>query len=510
MRKWGAFVLIVVILSVLGSYKLMGTQVETEIKEGLAVLDRSPNLQVMLVDYQRHWFTSRAILKTRVYVPAQQTVQNGQTYQIPAQNFSFDQTVHIFHGPIILGGGKFGLGIGYARTETTLPKQVVEKWNVAFPKSSVQPKVLATVFLKYTGTSVVTLTVPPFTLLSKEGSQEGTRKLEWLGAESKWRLASRFNSIKGTLRFHGLKFQEHDKKGTLGPLTITYDAVRDKSGIWAGEAGVDFAKIALEDGQGHNVFTMRGMKIHSTSDVKKDLVGSSAQIHFKQLLFGDLSYGPGTLELSLKGLNAPTLVRIQQELKAANSTQLTAEQRQITLFGILPKLPELFGKDAEFELKQLHLVLPQGAIGATAKVSISKATQGAPSHPMEILSRLQAQAHLELPEALVQKTMLMIARNKIQQEVLMRQLLAQQKQSEASSNVEGSGALPLKLSEKEVDLLAGRAVDSRLRAFMQAGIFVKKEHLLTLDLVYQAGKLMVNGKPFDGNLLESEVSKEGT
>ena len=86
MKKIVGLIIIIAIL-LLGAYYVMGYKTESSIKETISRLDEMKNANAKLVQYDRGWFTSKALIEWKLTTPArQETDEAGQEQTIHADN----------------------------------------------------------------------------------------------------------------------------------------------------------------------------------------------------------------------------------------------------------------------------------------------------------------------------------------------------------------------------------------------------------------------------------------
>lgn len=493
MRKWLCAASMVVVIGLLVvSYYITGIKAEKEFYAFLKVANNIPNLKVSADHYQRGWLKSTVHIHAVLHRPEQQYTQENTVKTLPAQDASFSFNTAIYHGPIIFTNHHVALGLGYARAKVPLPEQVLSQFQTLFASNSTKPVFVASLLLQYRGKLNINFDIPPFKLFIKGNSGQ----LDWAGLRSHWMLCPRLAQTKGEIIFKGATFRHGESGGEVGPAHLIYNLKNSKEGRMTGKAKLSFKKIQMQASP-EKTFSVDGFQAISETHIKKGLIDSSLKADVDQILFHGVNYGPGTLSTKLNNLDAEALNKIQEQLQEASNSHLTDAQQQVAMLIILPELPKLLGKGAEFDMKQFQLSLPQGILEATAKINIPQSANLS-QNPVELINATHAKIDAEVPVSWLQNLMTDFLEFKIQQ----RQLMLQQLKSDKKMSDNIAAKEEKALSVEDIKKLAQQQSMIELNNFVENHWLIKKDNLYSIGIIFQNGALMVNGRPFNGDMIQ--------
>lgn len=461
MKKVSGLV-IVLAGSVLGGYYGMGMVTEKAIKKNMDVINRTNGLHAELQNYKRGWFDSKADIQWTLHIPERVTKDaNGVAQTTPAQDFKFEMPVKIYHGPFMYADHKLRFGMGFANSEIQLPKDLAEQFSQNFTKESVQPKLDLNIAVNYLNQSTLGFSVPSFKLKDKDGHST----LDWMGISSWTYMSSNMGKIKGAVKFSGMTFTKDDVNVTLGKIKSKYNLHETDSGLYLGEASLDVPKVAVVEKE-QKLFELKALSISSESDIDDHLFYTSLDVSLDRIQANGKQYGPAELTVNLKNLDADVLAVINQQ---ANAMQQGSDaEKQQAMLMMLPELPKLFNKGAEFEISKLNVTLPEGQIEGHLAL---KLPAGDAANPFQMFQKIDGDAHLQVPVEITK---------------LLMQQMAMQNQSDTSVSADDIGA----------------QIDKQLASFQETGLIQMHDKNYTIDVQLKEGKFMVNGKPFDPSMVK--------
>lgn len=511
MRKWLYTALVVVVLGLLAiSYYITGVKAEKEFNAFLESTNNIPNLTITADNYQRGWLKSSVHIHAILHRPEQPYTQDGIEKTLPAEDVNFSFNTDIYHGPIIVANNSIAFGLGYARAEVPLPDEALSQFDNAFASTSTKPKFIFSLLLKYKNRLNVDFDIPSFSVVTKDEKGE----MNWLGFNSHWKLFARTSQTKGTIDFKGLNFKNSETQGSIGPVRLKYDVKNTSSDIMSGKAKLGLKKFQIQSNlPSSQVFSVDGFQALSETSVKNGLVSSALKADVNEIAFHGVEYGPGVLSMALRNLDAVSLNKIQEQLQTASNSNLTEAQQQVLMLTLLPELPKLLGRGAEFEVKQFQISMPQGLIVATGKVSILKQANLA-QNPLQLINALQANVNAEVPVAWLESVTTNFLKFKIQQRQLMMQQVIENnakkvalkndtttEEQQISSPV-STDAEHKFLSDEEITVLAKQQTAVQLGNLVESGLLIQKDNVYSVKVVFQNGSFTVNGKPFNGNIIQ--------
>ncbi|KTD33160.1 putative membrane protein YdgA-like protein [Legionella nautarum] len=499
MKKFTGLVIILVVL-LLGSYYGMGYLTEKQVKEDLKTVNQSNGLTVNLEGYNRGWFTSKAILNWGLHIPAHVVSSaDGQSETVAAQDFQMKMPLTIHHGPVIFADKSVKFGLGYAHTELLLPEKFAQQFNNAFSSESTQPKLDLSLFVSYLLNTNIDASVPAFKLIAKQGNGQ----LDWLGMTSSTSLSPDMKKVSGNITVDGLRIAKGPIKTDMSSVTSEYNLHKTSSGLYLGDASLSFPSLVITNND-KKIFELAQFDVHSDTNIEEGLFNSHFKSSIEKIATNDKTYGPGRLEVAIRNLDADALARINQQ---ANQLQQGPDaQRQQALLAILPELPQLFSKGAEFEVTELNFVMPQGTIEGNLMVSLPKS---ATTNPFELIQKIQGNGKLKVPSVVVKELISESIRQKMlaapQPPQTIQQGIVQQMQQQAGTAPAGSSnnaTPPATIDLNAVAQQASAAADKQIATMIQSGVLAVQGNDYVIEANLNQGQLMVNGKPFNPGMLK--------
>ncbi|MGL5743262.1 MAG: YdgA family protein [Legionella sp.] len=506
MKKFTGLVIILAVL-ILGGYYGMGVLTERTIRKNIEVINQSNGLYAEIEQYHRGWFQSEAKIKWRLHVPERVVKDaNGQGQTIPAQDYKMEMPLTINHGPIIFTDHHLRFGLGYAEAVFPFPTEYNDQFNAQFTSDSVKPQLYLSIFVNYFNESTVDFTVPNFKLVTKDGSSQ----FEWQGMDASTTMSSGMKKVEGKVVLSGLNATKDDTKVALSKVSSDYDLHETPAGLYLGDANFSLPsfQIFVKD---QKMFELNDLAIKSDSDIEEHLFNTHFNVSLKSMLVNGQNYGPGDLEVALRNLDADVLAKINQQTTAMqNGNDM---QRQQAMIALLPELPKLFSKGAEFEISKLSFKIPQGQIEGNLFVTLPKSDN---ANPFELMQKMQGKAKLQVPVEAVkaimkQSIMQQIAKQPELQQTLTQQLQSSQNKKATPAAAQGNNAAnqvgQVQVGQAQgsqanqqplsVEQLATMQTEKQLNALQQAGLVVVQGTDYVVEVNLDQGKFTVNGKPFD-------------
>lgn len=483
MKKLTGLVIILAVL-ILGGFYGMGIFTEKTIKKNIEVINQSNGLVAEIQQYKRGWFRSDAIIKWRLHVPERVvTDSDGKSQTVAAQDYQMEMPVVVYHGPIIYADHQLRFGMGFAQTVFPMPEQYNKQFEELFSKESTKPQLDLSIFVNYLNKSDVELILPSFHLTAKDGNG----KFDWLGMESSIALSSNLNEVDGKVVVDGMNMAKDDTKVTLSKVTSEFNLHQTTSGLYLGDATFSLPSFDVF-AKDQKMFELNELILNSSSDIENNLFSTHFDVSIKSLLANNQTYGPAELEVSLRNLDADVLAAINAQATAMQNG--TEAQRQQAMMALLPELPKLFSKGAEFEISKLNVKLPNGVIDGSLLLSLPK---GGSSNPFELLQKIQGNAKFKMPIVVVKQLMQQSVMQQLAKQPEMQKALLQQLQG----NQAQAGQ-----TQPTADELAVLQADKQLAGLEQSGLIVVNGTDYTIEVSLEQGKFTVNGKTFDPSMLK--------
>lgn len=516
MKKFIGIVVIIAAL-VLGSYYGMGIITERTLTKTVDVVNHANGIFVDIERYDRGWFSSSAVLNWRLHVPERVIQgQNGQSTTIAAEDYKMQMPLAIHHGPFMLADSGLRFGLGYAQSELEIPAIYLDKFSSLFSSDSVKPRLNVSLFVNYLNNTRLHVSLPSFKLISKQGDDN----LEWYGMDASLSVSSNLKALHGKLEISGAKLTKNMMQTTLGKFSSDYDLHQTDNGIYLGGANVSLPSLVIMDNK-EQIFEVERFGIHSKSDVVDGLFNSYFKSSLDKMTVKGKHYGPGYLDMALKNLDAQVLADINQQ--ANKMQQGTDAERQQALLAMLPELPKLFGKGAQFDVSKLSMVLPEGAVEGDLMLLLPKGEAG---NPFQLLQKVQGHALLKVPTTVVADLVRVSVRQKLlNQSTIQQAMIQQMSNNTAAASQAPATAVPAKatpgiataevpaapvddatqikpMSAAEVDKQATAQTDLKLADMVKSGALSLQGNEYVIDLSLKQGQLSVNGKPFNSAMLQ--------
>jgi uncharacterized protein YdgA (DUF945 family) len=524
---------------VLASYYSTGFVTERTLKKNLVMIDQTSGLSVQIANYDRGLFTSQVKLVCQVQTP-DHFVKNeaGDMTLVPSKAFTLDMPITIYHGPVIYAGNHgVHFGLGYANSELVLPEAYLAQFTKDYTADSTTPKIDLSLFVTYLNKTMLHLDIPAFHVVTKLDKSQ----LDWLGLKSEHTFSSNMNEAEGDVVVDGVRLTQGDNVAVIEKLVSTYDLHRSSLGLYLGDVSINIPTFTVMQ-KDVKEFELQSLQVASSSDVEENLFGSSFHASFEKMQSHDKNYGPGRMSFSIKNLDAPTLVEINQKMGEMQRGSDT--QRQQAALAVLPDLPKLFGKGAMIEVSELNVVGPDGEVDGSLHVTLPKGNEG---NPFQLMQKIEGAGKLKMPCSLF-KSMIVHSEKK----KLLAASAASEKQnisSEAPSTPdqtaptlatktqETSAAAPEVIAMKDsnpmsagidgsvskqpiqdtsptvtesvptpssvtIEAQADSEADKCIDRLIKAGTIVKKDTDYLIDVKLSGGQFSVNGRQLSADMLQ--------
>ncbi len=492
MRKWLVSIVIIVVALLLGIPYVMGIMAENQITQLVVNGSKTPNMQVRVAHYDRGWFKSKAEIDVALQVPDKRPAINGAP-QSSVRTIRFTINENVIHGPVIFKDGiKFGLG--YVRSDIELTQQQQQMLQTLFIAQGQLPHATVSMLIKLSGAIASRVDVPAFTLVAK--SDQTTVK--WLGLNGYWHVAKNMKQIKGRLTIAGIHANKPQMQLQMGKLDVTYNETQDNAGFWVGNVAINFPTLEITQDK-HTVFSLSGLKMVSDSSINmQKLLDTTLSIDLAKVMINQLSYGPASYQSSIKNLDTQALIKIQQQLQAANNSTMTPQQKSVLMMSIWPLVPEVFNKGAVYDLQKLLVTLPEGVVNANGKITMPTATAGESLSIAQLYKKIDANFTVEAPIAVTKKAVVNMMVRRINQQQTLQAALAQQLKQQATTPQQNTPAFT-PLTQQQIQTQAEQAADNQINQWITAGFLAKENDNYKLAAQLQQGKLSVNGKTLFGD-----------
>ena len=496
---------------VLGSYFGMGLLTKVAIDKSVRLINESNGVLVEIDKYDRGLYTSTAVLKWNIHI-AEILSKNsdGQITTVPAQDYKLETPLTIYHGPVMFTNSGIKFGLGYARSDVSLPEDYATKFADVFTKESIRPKLNVSLFVNYLDNSQFHVDLPAFKLIFKDTGDQ----IVWNGMNTHLQFSRSFRHIDGGFTIDGAMVTKDKMKANITKLVSDYEMKRTKSGIYIGEGSLSMSLLSVMDND-KPMFEVNDFFASSNSGIDDRLFHSNFKSSIKKCVLNGKVYGPGLIEFGLSNLDADILADIHSKSPALQ--QGSDADRQQALLAILPEIPKLFAKGPQFEVSTLKMEVPEGTITGKLLLSLPKGDAG---NPFQMLQKLVGHSTLEIPMPVIKDLLITSLKQanpaeQVQPQKVLDPAIAEQMKnssqangaakqkpgSELSAQTETTGASKVLSPEEQMQKLSAQA-DEKLSAMIREGTLVKKDKNYLIELDLAQGQLTVNGKPFTPAMIQ--------
>ena len=502
MKKFLGLVIVLAAL-VLGSYYGMGLITERTLEKNIEIINQSNGLFVDIEHYNRGWYSSTAVLNWRFHTPERVSKNsNGESTTIAAKDYKIQMPITIYHGPIIYSDTGVMFGLGYVRSDVAIPQEYAEKFSNTFTPESTKPKLSLSLFVNYLNNSNLHMDLPAFKLISKQGGDV----FEWDGMKSHISASSNLRNINGGFTIDGAGLTKNKVKVTLGKVFSNYNLHQTDEGIYLGNASLSLPSLVVTD-NAQKILDIEQFTVSSSSDIQSGLFNSQFTTSLDKVTAHDKVYGPARLEMSIKNIDAQALAELNTE---ANKIQQGPDaERQQALLAMIPALPKLFSKGAQFEVSKLSLVVPEGTIEGNLLLSLPNGDTG---NPFQLLQKIMGHGILKVPATMLKGLMTVSARQKLLSQPTLQQAMVQQMKNNDSEQAK-IGETPSNPAQEnqeqskpmtvvDVEQQATAQADQELSNMVKSGLITLQGTEYVIEVNLAQGQLSVNGKPFTPAMMQ--------
>ncbi|MFV1997462.1 MAG: YdgA family protein [Acidiferrobacterales bacterium] len=354
----------------------MGMQIESAINDAVKGMTTRTGITSTNVSFSRGWLKSEA--NSKILLPTTPIV--------------IDATHRIEHGPLPLSqllSGDFAPALALIKTTLRFTSSIKAPAGLAESLKTLPPVEIETVLdLSGNGTSIFGL--------ASASHKQGETTISWEAGKGQMQFDRKWKKIAAEFNLPLLSINS-----TRGELTIKN--IRLISDMYAGATGYMLGRNQLSVAN----FTMKpfldiqDIKLSAAAQSKGQFVTIRINYGVKALQIAKNNYGPGTLNLVIRNLDAKSLKQYENDMNQINSRALPQEQAQMMIIG---KTLELAGKlsrnNPEIELTKLSFVAPDGQLTGKAKFVVEGKEKDLSANPMLLLTAVKGSAELSIPQSL--------------------------------------------------------------------------------------------------------------
>ncbi len=472
MRKYIIIAGAVVVALLISPY-FMGLMAERQIDKLAEDLSTAGNVHFKVTNYKRGWLKSYYDVNAHI-----SPTEEGLIGPKLPPEMIFDMQGVVHHGPSIFVDGRVRVKQGYTILQQNLSETLADTLSEVIPdeegmiaemlSSHMDDLVLTTeIFISLNNNIDINSYFPEIEYSA------GPLQLQWGGFVSHTTFSSYQENLQTKIKVGSLSLKTSQSVLEMKAFAGMIDTSKDESNLWVGEMMFNFPSFVFNVNETQKLLITQA-NVHSKSEVTEGLFSLLLEFELEKLSMKAQDYGPLRYVSQLRNVDAATLSEISQQVGVA-SAQTSSKAGQILWLSLLSKLPQLVAPGAEFDLQELHLGLPQGAVDISARIKVPESSRNGRVNLFILLAGLEAQGKLSLPTDFAENTLSTI-------------LFVQ---GAANFETLSSDEEILQLSEEVGDIAA-----NQLSEWVDEGMIVLKDGDYRIDFAYKSGVLMLNGKRF--------------
>jgi uncharacterized protein YdgA (DUF945 family) len=398
--KIGVLIIILAII-LLAIPFVMGIQAEAQFKARIAELQNSSAVKsvpfdiIVVVDYQRGWFNSKAINTVTMLIPEQDDV-------VIVLNSD------VRHGPILFEGKeKFGL----ASIESKIPlndelrASVVKIW-----KDNSDPiRINSTV--DFAGNSTTYLSVDGFTLKNLENNPASTVTASDLLLTVT--LTDNLTRLLGTIDWDGLSVANPNSKFLVGKITGHTDRYRLLDNLWLGDDELSIVELSVNPGVtaagilggDFTTVNLESLNLSAHTEVDSDnLVRGYTTVTVDNVVVKDKSIASQVeLTIDVENLPAESLQAITAKIAEYQNNNSTTYKKP-DLRTLEDDLVAMLAAGPELKIRNLQADTEHGRVKASLEASVKDDDPSVIQNPILLLLVVKVSSEISVPAALIEYT----------------------------------------------------------------------------------------------------------
>ena len=450
-------ILVLVLVFVAGGLAALpfwfGMQAESAYTTYIDEVEKGGNLTVSNNRFERGWLDSTA----------------DTTFAVSGTPFTISVLHRIGHGPI-----PFGDEISFEPVLARVKSQVAIGLGANLPKLA--PLTVNT-DVQLDGNMRSTLE------MAGTKSVSGETTTEWKGITGTLDLSADLARTKGEISAPLFSISGKDGSISVSGIKFVIDQQKSASGFDTGSVTLSAAKLAADGALGKTTLDGFGMT-NSVQEAGGNL-NVTLSFQFREAVSAGEKQGPGQINLQIRKLDVPTLVKFRTETQALRKQKLDAEQRNMMMLGkTLELLGQLAKKSPELEISKLSFKTADGEVTGKAKFVLDGSQLDVTGNPMLMLRALSGEGEINLPDSVVR----LLASSDVKRDI--EALKTSGKLSEAEI---------AKLTPKRMAAITGQAV-KELPQYKDSVInrlkLIQDGPNFKIVGTLKNGQVMVNNEPF--------------
>lgn len=457
---------------------MLGKGIESTLAEQYSQLESVPYLKVVQRDYQRGVYRSSDTVTFEVFGDLIKTMQDSGEIAID-KPLRFIVQTDILHGPF--PGWKT---LAAASSDSRLILDDKLRAELGQLMGDKQPLRVHTLY-RFDGGGASSIDSPAFTARLPGEQGGGPTEVDWKGLSLRLEFAPRFSQC--ALRGEAPGLEMRDGEGmrmVMQGMHVNASQARifdDEPMFYAGPVELTIDDIKVGEVSGADDLVRIG-KVAVTQEIRHagEFIDFISRIGADTLMFEGDDYGPVHYDISFNHLHGRSVARLYRQAMAlhANPAVLNDEVRAGQAMTVMIEpASELLKHDPVISIDRISFMSPQGESRLAARLTTTGLGMEDLGNPMAMMTKVQAQAEVQMPEAFV--------------------MLAALSGADQTEDDEG---------EVEVEGLQPEDVSALLVALGEEGYLVREQGLVKVKADFAQGQLSLNGKPFDPAALGGDAS----
>ncbi len=281
--------------------------------------------------------------------------------------------------------------------------------------------------------------------------------------------------LKGEAQIPGFKLQSEVFSMNTDNMTLSFSGSMGMNNIMLGDSVISIGLLNMDSND--EQFAMRDLTMRSVTSEDSELINSGAQISAREILASNQKFGPMQLNISVNGLNAQSLMQIQEMQKGVQQQVeqgIPEEQANAMMMGQIMGLVPTLIQQAEIKVNPLSIDSELGKLEADMEFSLSGIDENTPADPMFLIGAIDLDMNISIDEP------------------LLKQLISWQLQGSQQDELYQESGLTM-----VPDDVLKQQVDGNIQAMLKENWLVVDEGVYFSKLSMHQGEMLINDKTVD-------------
>ena len=462
-------ILVIVLIGIAGwagATYLIGGQVEQHYRDGITRFEQWGPLKLTPESYQRGFLSSKArtLMELSVPVPAE---EEGE---VETETLRLTLETKLQHGPLPVGAG---IAPKLACIETRLVVASIGEDDL-LAKLPWLGEITDRSSIGFSGGGRSRLVVPAF----EKTVEEEQLTISWGGLRLDSEFSANLGELSGDLELAGLQLTAEDGGLQWDGAKADFDLHESFPMVYLGSFQTSSGPFELdfnEAGKRQKV-RLEGIAVDYLASQNGSTVEYLETLKVEKVDLNDDGYGPGELEISVRGLDGEVLSQYQKDvLEVYGQESFDSEVIGLQMMQVyLRLLSGLAEGTPEIEFRKLQFATPKGDFSGNLRLKLHGEPGLELNNVSALLQKVEGQAQLTADESLVRTVMTgMLAQE-------MKKAFQQQEMPQPS--------------DEEIAIMAGSQVEQQLEALIGQQFIERSDGKFRCQAVFKDGQLKVNGQ----------------